>query len=64
MNWSEFFHMGGYAFYVWTSWALTVIVFVWHLVQVKIVRRSLRESLNRDQRREQLATQSTSNQDQ
>lgn len=26
MNWSEFFHMGGYAFYVWGSYLLTFIV--------------------------------------
>lgn len=26
MNWAEFFHMGGYAFYVWTSFGLALIV--------------------------------------
>lgn len=26
MNWSEFFYMGGYAFYVWTSFGLALIV--------------------------------------
>ncbi len=26
MNWSEFFHMGGYAFYVWGSYFLAFIV--------------------------------------
>lgn len=24
MNWNEFFHMGGYAFHVWTSWGLSL----------------------------------------
>lgn len=28
MNWSEFFHMGGYAFYVWGSYLLTFIIIV------------------------------------
>lgn len=28
MNWSEFFHMGGYAFYVWGSYLLAFIVIV------------------------------------
>ena len=28
MSLSEFFHMGGYAFYVWTSYALALIVLV------------------------------------
>lgn len=26
MNWAEFLHMGGYAFYVWTSFGLALIV--------------------------------------
>jgi heme exporter protein D len=26
MNWSEFFNMGGYALYVWTSYGLMAIV--------------------------------------
>ncbi|MGA8262265.1 MAG: heme exporter protein CcmD [Arenicellales bacterium] len=26
MNWTEFFRMGGYAFYVWTSFGLALIV--------------------------------------
>ena len=25
MNWSEFFSMGGYGFYVWTSYAVALI---------------------------------------
>ena len=29
MNWSEFFNMGGYALYVWTSYGLMVIVLAW-----------------------------------
>ncbi len=26
MNLSEFLHMGGYAFYVWTSYGLTAVI--------------------------------------
>lgn len=26
MSWGEFFHMGGYAFYVWTSFGLALVV--------------------------------------
>lgn len=29
---SEFFHMGGYAAYVWPSFALAVIVFIWNVL--------------------------------
>ncbi len=28
MSLNEFFHMGGYAFYVWTSYALALLVLV------------------------------------
>ena len=28
MNLSEFFHMGGYAVYVWTSYGITLVVMV------------------------------------
>lgn len=34
MNWSEFFHMGGYAFYVWGSYLLTLIIIVAEIVTV------------------------------
>lgn len=32
MNWSEFFAMGGYATYVWTSYGLMAAVLVFNLV--------------------------------
>ena len=32
MNWSEFFHMGGYALYVWGSYAATAIVLVVNVI--------------------------------
>lgn len=47
MNWAEFFAMGGYAFYVWASYAVAVAVLalnVWlPLRRRKQVRRTLRE---------------------
>ena len=47
---AEFFHMGGYAFYVWTSMALTAVVlvanYVWaalhHKKQLSRVTRRIR----------------------
>ena len=30
---TEFLHMGGYAFYVWTSFILSLVVMVAHLIQ-------------------------------
>jgi heme exporter protein D len=32
MNWSEFFSMGGYAFYVWGSYLATLIIMGGELV--------------------------------
>ena len=32
-NWAEFFAMGGYAFYVWTSYGITAFVIVLMLVR-------------------------------
>jgi len=28
MNWTEFFNMGGYAFYVWTSYGLMAVILI------------------------------------
>jgi len=30
-SWSAFFNMGGYAFYVWASFGLTVLCLVWEV---------------------------------
>lgn len=34
MNWSEFFYMGGYAFYVWGSYVLTFVIIVAEVLMV------------------------------
>ncbi len=53
MNLSEYFHMGGYALYVWLSYGLTLAVIVVHLVHpirrerrllARIARRLKREA--------------------
>ncbi len=46
MSLAEFFAMGGYGFYVWTSYALTLIVLVANIVIPVIERRQFfRQSL-------------------
>ena len=40
MNWSEFFNMGGYAFYVWGSYLITFVVIVAEVLTV--IRRRKR----------------------
>ena len=54
MNWSEFFHMGGYAFFVWTSYALTLIVVVANIVSPIIQRRKIIARIKRAIKRENI----------
>ena len=41
MHWAEFFHMGGYAFYVWTSWGLTTAIMLTLVLSAKFRRKKL-----------------------
>lgn len=41
MNWTEFFHMGGYGFYVWTSWGLTTIMMLTLVLSATLRRKKL-----------------------
>ncbi len=54
MNWSEFFHMGGYAFYVWTSYALTLIVVVANIVSPILQRKKVIKRIKRAIKRENI----------
>ena len=49
MNWLEFIHMGGYGFYVWSSYGLALLVLLLNLYlplrRRKTVRRLLHEFL-------------------
>jgi heme exporter protein D len=51
---SEFFHMGGYAFYVWTSYGLALIVLVANIIipfnQERTLLRTLARKLRRKHR--------------
>jgi len=52
MNWSEFFHMGGYAFFVWTSYGLTLIVVVANIVSPIMQRKKVISRIKRAIKRE------------
>ena len=54
MNWSEFFHMGGYAFYVWTAWGLSLAVLIWQVLQPKVSNARIKREIKRQIKREQL----------
>ena len=47
---SEFFDMGGYGFYVWTSYALAFIVLTVNLVKPLYCQRRMKRSLVRKAR--------------
>lgn len=52
MNWSAFWEMGGFAFYVWTSYALAALVLTLNVVVPVWRRRAVLRSLRRHQPRE------------
>ena len=54
MNWSEFFDMGGYAFFVWTSYGLTLIVIVANIISPILQRKKVIARIKRAIKREQL----------
>lgn len=54
MNWQEFFAMGGYAFYVWTSYGITFIIMLANII-VPILQRKhfMRQQILRNRRQAQ-----------
>jgi len=51
MNLNEFFHMGGYAFYVWTSYGLALIVLLLNVIGPLRQRKKLLNDIARTTRR-------------
>jgi heme exporter protein D len=47
---AEFFAMGGYAFYVWGSFGVTLVVMVAEIIMVRHQHRTLRQRLGRMKR--------------
>jgi len=60
MNWSEFFNMGGYAFFVWTSYALTLVVIVLNIVSPMLQRKKTIARIKRAIKREAIINKSSS----
>ena len=53
-SWSEFFAMGGYAFFVWTSYGIALLVIVLNIVMPVMQRKKVINRVKRAIRREQL----------
>lgn len=60
MNWTDFWHMGGYGFYVWTSWGLTAIVMSALVIAAKHRKRKLIKTLSEHIRRTAIKTEQQS----
>lgn len=52
LNWSDFFAMGGYGFFVWLAVALTFIPLLLLVVHTRLQRRTILHSVTRQQARE------------
>ena len=53
MTLESFFNMGGYAFYVWTSYGITTLVLLWNLFAPIVQRKQLLRRLALKQKRTQ-----------
>ena len=49
MNWPDL-SMGGYGFYVWGSYLVSLIAIVWEVVSLKQRKRALEQQQQRQQR--------------
>jgi len=49
----EFFHMGGYGFYVWSAYGVALVVLVANVLVPMLRARDLRARLSRQARMEQ-----------
>ena len=56
MSASEFFNMGGYAFYVWSSYGITTVLLGWIFIRPIFTKKSIIKELRmkyRQQERQQ-----------
>lgn len=44
-SWSAFWHMGGYAFYVWTAFAVTLAILIINVIVPLVRRKKLLKNL-------------------
>ena len=61
MNWNDFFNMGGYAFYVWTSWGLTAVILLWQFIQPKRKNAKIKSEILRQINRQKKITEQKAN---
>lgn len=54
MNWNEFLNMGGYAFYVWSSWGISALVILYLFAKAKLSNVNVKAQISRQIKREKL----------
>jgi len=59
MNLEEFFHMGGYAFYVWSSYGLTFIVLMMIILKPMMSKKQVVKDLDMKYRQQERQSRST-----
>lgn len=52
-SWSDFFHMGGYGFYVWLSYGISLAAIVILIIQSYRGKNAVLREVRREQAREQ-----------
>lgn len=52
-SWHDFFHMGGYGFYVWLSYGISFVAIIILVIQSYRDKRVVLREVRRDQAREQ-----------
>ena len=53
MSMSEFFHMGGYAVYVWSSYGISAVVLTWVFLSPIFSRKNIIKELRMKYRQQQ-----------
>lgn len=51
-SWSDFINMGGYGFYVWLSYGISLVALVILAVQSKLARQAVLRNVLRETQRE------------
>lgn len=52
-SWNDFWAMGGYGFYVWLSYGISLLTIVILIAQSVVGKKKVFESVRREQQREQ-----------
>lgn len=60
MSPSEFFHMGGYAVYVWSSYGLALVLLGWVLISPVFTKKSIIKELKMKYRQQERQRQEDS----